>query len=50
MQRSNAFLKTLNFDEAAADCKAAILVNPKEKSYRDQWDLIKAEKAGAAKT
>jgi hypothetical protein len=26
------------------DCKAAIVLNPKEKSYRDHWDLIKNEK------
>lgn len=42
-------MKTQNFDEAAADCKAAIVINPKEKSYRDQWDLIKTEKAAASK-
>lgn len=49
IQRSTAFLKTQNFEEAAHDCKAAILINPKEKSYRDLWDLIKAEKMAATK-
>jgi len=28
-------LKVQDFDSAASDCKAAIVLNPKEKSYRD---------------
>lgn len=43
-QRSLAHLKLYNFDEAADDCKAAIVLQPKEKSFRDHWDLIKTEK------
>lgn len=34
-QRSVAFLKTQEYDKAAADCKAAIVENPKDKSFRD---------------
>ena len=45
MQRSVAYLKTNEFDKAAADCKAAIVLNPKDAGLRSQWDLIKAEKA-----
>ena len=43
--RSVAHLKTQNYEDAATDCKAAIILNPKEKSYRDHWELIKTEKA-----
>lgn len=48
--RSVAYLKTQNYDDAAVDCKAAILINPKEKSYRDHWDLIKSEKASKSQS
>jgi len=48
-QRSVAFLKNQDYDSAAADCKAAIVVSPNDKSFRDQWDLIKAEKTAASK-
>jgi len=44
MHRSVANLKCHNFDEATADCREAIKLNPKEKSYRDHWELIKKEK------
>jgi tetratricopeptide (TPR) repeat protein len=49
-QRSVAHLKVQDFESAATDCKFAIVINPKEKSYRDHWELIKTEKANAAKT
>lgn len=42
--RSNAHLKSHNFEEATKDCKAAIVLSPKDKSYRDHWELIKTEK------
>ena len=46
--RSVAHLKTQSYDEAAADCKAAIVINPSEKSYREHWEVIKKEKASKA--
>lgn len=45
-----AHLQAKNFDQAAADCKAAVNLNPKEKSYRDHWELIKTEKTAALKS
>ena len=42
--RSIAHLKTHNYEDAATDCKAAVVFNPKEKSYRDHWELIKTVK------
>lgn len=49
IQRSNAYLKTQQFDEAAADCKAAVMINPKSAAYREQYELIRKEKSAAAK-
>lgn len=48
--RSNAHLKTNSFDDATRDCKAAIVIDPKNKSYRDHWELIKVEKAAKQKS
>ena len=48
--RSVAHLKTHNYEDALTDCKAAIILNPKEKSYRDHWELIKTEKASKSQS
>ena len=42
--RSVAHLKTQNYKDAATDSKVSIVLNPKEKSFRDHWELIKTEK------
>jgi len=34
---------------AQAACKSAIVLNAKEKSYRDHWELIKTEKVKSQK-
>jgi len=44
MQRSVAYMKRAEWEYAQADCKAAIVLNNKEKAYRDHWELIKTEK------
>lgn len=43
-QRSLAHLKKKEYDQAQADCKALVTINPKDKAYRDHWELIKSEK------
>lgn len=44
MQRSIAYMKKTDWELAQADCKAAIVLNSKEKAYRDHWELIKSSK------
>jgi tetratricopeptide (TPR) repeat protein len=49
IQRSTAYLKLKDFDKAAEDCKAAVMINPKDAGHRAHYDLIKKEKANASK-
>lgn len=44
-QRFTAHLKLKNFDEAAADIKTAIKLNPKDKKFRDDFEMLKKEKS-----
>lgn len=48
-QRSVAYLKLKDWDLAQQDCKTAVTLNPKEKAYRDHWELIKQEKTKQSK-
>ena len=41
--RSQAYLKLENFPEATADCKAAIQLEPNNKSLRTHWENIKSQ-------
>jgi len=43
-QRYLAHLKMKNFEEAMLDIKAAIRISPKEKKFRDDFEMLKAEK------
>lgn len=42
--RGVANMKMQNFDEATADMKQAIVLNPGDKKLRSEFDLVKAEK------
>ena len=48
--RSTAYMKLKSYDLAQADCKAAIVLAPSDKSFRDQWEKIKTLKTEAHKT
>ena len=41
--RSQAYQKLKNYAEAMADCKAAIQLEPNNRSLRTHWESIKTE-------
>lgn len=49
-QRANAYLKLKEFDLAAEDCKAAITLQPSDKSFRELWEQIKVQKTNSKKS
>lgn len=47
LQRSTAYLKLKQFDNALADAKALVMLKPNEKSFRDHHEMIKKAKKDA---
>jgi len=51
VNRATAYMNLKEWDNAHADCKAAIVVNPQNKAYREMFEkIVTGRKTEAAKS